>query len=61
MSKYPQFPVIDKSFLNKYFISLDPDKHYIPFSDCINYRNYRAKVSTLVDKFCPLFHMHPIS
>ena len=32
--------------------------YYISFND---YRNYRAKVSTLVDKFCQLFHMHPIS
>ena len=40
------------------FISLDPDKYYISFSD---YRDYRAKVSTSADKFCQLFHIHPIS
>ena len=45
------------SFHN-YFIFLDPDKHYIFFSE---YRDYRAKVSTKVDKFCQLFQMHPIS
>ena len=32
--------------------------YYISFSD---YKNNRAKVSTSVDKFCQLFHMHPIS
>ena len=45
-------------FFKKHFIPLDPDKYYISFSD---YRYYRAKVSTLVDKFFQLFHMHPIS
>ena len=48
MSKYPQSPVIDKSFVyffNTYFISLDPTQHYISFSD---YRDYRAKVSTWI-------------
>ena len=45
-------------FFNKHFISLDPDKYYISFSD---YRNNRVKVSTLADKFCQLLHMHPIS
>ena len=29
--------------------------YYISFSD---YRDYRAKVSTSVDKFCQLFHIH---
>ena len=38
-----------------HFISLDPGKYYISFSD---YRDYRAKVNT---EFCQLFHMHPIS
>ena len=32
--------------------------YHIFFSD---YRNNKAKVSTLVDKFCQLFHMHAIS
>ena len=45
-------------FFNKHFIPLDPDNYYISFSD---YRDYRAKVSTLADKFCQLFHMHHIS
>ena len=29
--------------------------YYISFSD---YRDYRAKVSTSVGKFCQLFHIH---
>ena len=37
---------------------LRSNTYYISFSD---YRDYRAKVSTLVEKFCQLFHMHPIS
>ena len=41
-----------------HFISLDLDRYYIPFSD---YRNNRAKGSTLADKFCQLFPMYPIS
>ena len=45
-------------FFNKHFIPVDPDKYYISFSD---YRDNGAKVSTSVDKFCQLFHMHPIS
>ena len=48
MSKYPQFPMINKSFdyfFNRYFISLDPDKYYIPFSD---YGSNRAKISTIM-------------
>ena len=37
MSKYPQFPVIDKSFdyiFNTCFISLDPKTYYIASTPC---------------------------
>ena len=43
---------------NKHSISFDLNLYYISTSD---HRDYRAKVNTLVDKFCQIFHMHPIS
>ena len=53
--KKVMFPVV-YSLTQTHFISLAPDK-YIPFSD---YIKNGAKVSTSTDKFCLLFHMHPI-
>ena len=58
---YSNFQFKDESFVllfRTHFISLDQDKYYISFSD---YRNNRAMVSTSANKFCQLFHMHPIS
>ena len=46
----------DLLFPTLYF--LRSNTYHIFFSD---YSKYRAKVSTQVDKFCQLFHMHPIS
>ena len=46
----------DLVFHTLYF--LRSNTYYISFSD---YSKYRAKVSTEVDKFYQLLHMHPIS